>query len=79
MSSFFILLNQIMICFLVFFKLMKTKRFNVWSIFRLLWKGNWFIQEKSCKILALIVRYFKFDPSNKVKGKVSEINYVVLV
>ncbi|XP_052305581.1 V-type proton ATPase subunit H isoform X2 [Populus trichocarpa] len=23
--------------------------------FRLLWKGNWFIQEKSCKILALIV------------------------
>lgn len=25
--------------------------------FRLLWKGNWFIQEKSCKILALIVRY----------------------
>ncbi|KAH1113960.1 hypothetical protein J1N35_007338 [Gossypium stocksii] len=25
------------------------------STFRLLWKGNWFIQEKSCKILALIV------------------------
>lgn len=25
--------------------------------FRWLWKGNWFIQEKSCKILALIVRY----------------------
>lgn len=24
---------------------------------RLLWKGNWFIQEKSCKILSLIVRY----------------------
>ncbi|KAF1862645.1 hypothetical protein Lal_00013406 [Lupinus albus] len=23
--------------------------------FRLLWKGNWFIQEKSCKILALIL------------------------
>ncbi|WCJ27770.1 V-type proton ATPase subunit H [Euphorbia peplus] len=26
-----------------------------WPNFRLLWKGNWFIQEKSCKILALIV------------------------
>ncbi|GAV87562.1 V-ATPase_H_N domain-containing protein/V-ATPase_H_C domain-containing protein, partial [Cephalotus follicularis] len=25
------------------------------STFRLLWKGNWFIQEKSCKILTLIV------------------------
>ncbi|XP_011044454.1 PREDICTED: V-type proton ATPase subunit H isoform X1 [Populus euphratica] len=25
------------------------------SFLRLLWKGNWFIQEKSCKILALIV------------------------
>lgn len=27
------------------------------SSFRLLWKGNWFIQEKSCKILAWIIRY----------------------
>ena len=43
--------------------------FNIYSqykiafefLFRLLWKGNWFIQEKSCKILALIVRYFKHD------------------
>ncbi|CAA0821259.1 V-type proton ATPase subunit H [Striga hermonthica] len=25
------------------------------SLFKLLWKGNWFIQEKSCKILSLIV------------------------
>ncbi|RWR83909.1 V-type proton ATPase subunit H [Cinnamomum micranthum f. kanehirae] len=24
-------------------------------IFRLLWKGNWFIQERSCKVLSLIV------------------------
>jgi len=25
-------------------------------IFRLLWKGNWFVQEKSCKILTDIIR-----------------------
>ncbi|KAL4193727.1 hypothetical protein AMTRI_Chr06g200900 [Amborella trichopoda] len=28
---------------------------NIIIVFRLLWKGNWFIQEKSCKILALII------------------------
>lgn len=36
---------------------MKTKRIIMLSTFRLLWKGNWFVQEKSCKILAMIVRY----------------------
>lgn len=35
----------------------KTNKQTVEFLFRLLWKGNWFIQEKSCKILALIVRY----------------------
>ncbi|ONM58120.1 V-type proton ATPase subunit H [Zea mays] len=25
------------------------------AIFRLLWKGNWFVQEKSCKILTVII------------------------
>lgn len=32
---------------------------------RLLWKGNWFIQEKSCKILALIV---SARPKNQYDG-----------
>nr|POE90858.1 v-type proton atpase subunit h [Quercus suber] len=34
---------------------MKSKRIQCLFTFRLLWKGNWFIQEKSCKIVALIV------------------------
>uniref|UniRef100_A0A2C9VCK6 V-type proton ATPase subunit H n=1 Tax=Manihot esculenta TaxID=3983 RepID=A0A2C9VCK6_MANES len=35
-------------------KIMKTKITYLVDI-RLLWKGNWYVQEKSCKILALIV------------------------
>ncbi|KNA15974.1 hypothetical protein SOVF_093460 [Spinacia oleracea] len=35
---------------------------------RLLWKGNWFIQEKSCKILALIV---SARPKNQYSGAVN--------
>ena len=31
---------------------------------RFLWKGNWFIQEKSCKILSLIVRYARPNVQN---------------
>ncbi|KAJ9185625.1 hypothetical protein P3X46_005234 [Hevea brasiliensis] len=35
-------------------KILETKTTYL-VILRLLWKGNWYIQEKSCKILALIV------------------------
>ncbi|TKY55785.1 V-type proton ATPase subunit H [Spatholobus suberectus] len=34
---------------------LKNKNNKYYPSFRLLWKGNWFIQEKSCKILAVIV------------------------
>lgn len=40
---------------------------------RLLWKGNWFIQEKSCKILAQIVSARpKNQPSASENGEVSD-------
>ncbi|PIA52947.1 hypothetical protein AQUCO_01000656v1 [Aquilegia coerulea] len=50
--------------FLMLLKLEKTKSNFLWLHFTydeikhilLLWKGNWFIQEKSCKILAVVVR-----------------------
>ncbi|XP_054824068.1 V-type proton ATPase subunit H-like [Prosopis cineraria] len=40
---------------------------------RLLWKGNWFIQEKSCKILALVVSARpKNQDSSVANGEVSK-------
>ncbi|KAF5194095.1 V-type proton atpase subunit h, partial [Thalictrum thalictroides] len=38
---------------------------------RLLWKGNWFIQEKSCKILSIVVSLFllKTTPLEKLPNK----------
>ncbi|KAL5703120.1 hypothetical protein ACHQM5_028253 [Ranunculus cassubicifolius] len=50
---------------------------------RLLWKGNWFIQEKSCKILSLIVRSEPKDgislngEASHSKSKITTINDVL--
>ncbi|OWM75743.1 hypothetical protein CDL15_Pgr021908 [Punica granatum] len=41
------------------------------AIFRLLWKGNWFIQEKSCKILALILSARPKTENGLVNGEES--------
>ncbi|KAG8487157.1 hypothetical protein CXB51_020790 [Gossypium anomalum] len=58
MKCFFVKFENVHPCTLDFLsctKLTELKLSKIWSTFRLLWKGNWFIQEKSCKILALIV------------------------
>ncbi|EEF42396.1 vacuolar ATP synthase subunit h, putative [Ricinus communis] len=44
--------EMLAVCFI---KTRKLKQPIIWSTSRLLWKGNWYIQEKSCKILALII------------------------
>ncbi|KAL1369671.1 hypothetical protein AAHE18_01G005000 [Arachis hypogaea] len=52
----FLILNKYMYLFNQFLQLEEEKLYiPLGKMMLLLWKGNWFIQEKSCKILALIV------------------------
>ena len=48
----------------IYFQLQLIKQCIV--CFRLLWKGSWYIQEKSCNILTLIIRYLSYKSLHSV-------------